>query len=93
MTSGTPRGAVTATVRWAAPSNTGGTPVTYYRLQAQQLDSHHRVVHSQTSGKIAANVRGVTVHLPKGPFRFRLVALNAVGTSPWSSLSRVVDAR
>ncbi len=93
VTSGTPGGAVTATVRWYAPTSTGGAAITHYRLQAEHLDSHHRVLRSQTSGYIAPNVRGVTVHLAKGPYRFRLVALNAVGTSAWSSLSRIVDAR
>jgi hypothetical protein len=33
------------------------------------------------------------VHLPKGHYRFRLVAINAAGTSAWSSMSRVVKAR
>ena len=92
-TSGSPRGPVTATVRWYAPTSTGGTPVTFYRLQAQQLDSHHRVQHSITSGNIRGNVRGVSVRLAKGQYRFRLVAINAAGTSAWSSTSRVVQAR
>jgi hypothetical protein len=92
-TSGAPRGPVTATVRWYAPSSTGGTPVTSYRLEALRLDSHQRVEHTITSGKIGSNVRGVSVRLEKGHYRFRLVAINAVGTSAWSSTSRVVEAR
>jgi hypothetical protein len=93
VTSGAPRGPVTANVRWYAPASTGGTPVTSYRLQALRLDSHQRVVHTITSGKISSNVRGVSVRLAKGRYRFRLVAINAVGTSTWSSTSRIVQAR
>jgi hypothetical protein len=93
VTSGAPGGPVTATVRWNAPVSTGGTPVTSYRLEALRLNSHQRVDHTITSGKISGNVRGVSARLAKGRYRFRLVATNAVGTSAWSSTSRVVKAR
>ncbi len=93
VTSGSPRGPVTAAVRWYAPTSTGGSPVKYYRLQALRLNSHQRVQRTITSGYIKGNVRGVTVRLAKGKYRFRLVAINAVGTSRWSSTSRIVKAR
>jgi hypothetical protein len=93
VTSGARRGPRTATVRWSAPGDTGGTAVTSYRIQALQLSRHHRVVHNYLTRAFQPSVRSVVMTLPAGSYRFRVHATNAQGTSPWSAWSRSVKAQ
>ena len=93
VTSGAKHGPRTATVRWSAPADTGGTAVTSYRIQALQLNRHHRVVHSYLTRAFRPSVRTVVMTLPAGSYRFRVQATNAQGTSPWSAWSRSVKAQ
>ncbi|HET6166275.1 MAG TPA: zinc-dependent metalloprotease family protein [Marmoricola sp.] len=83
-------GAVTATVRWAAP--TSGR-VAGYRIKARLLSSSGRVVKVITTPMISAAARGAKVHLPRGRYRFKVVAYNRIGASPASASSRLVRAR
>jgi hypothetical protein len=88
--SGRRGGAVTATVRWSAP--TSGA-VTGYRIKARLLSRSGRVLRVLTTATISASARGAHVHLPRGRYRFRVVAINRVGSSPASASSRLVRAR
>ncbi len=84
---------VTATVRWYAPTRTGGAPITKYRVVAKRLDARGRVVRSYASGDRGPTVRKVSVRLPKARYRFVVVAWNRVGASTYSALSNAVAAR
>jgi hypothetical protein len=81
---------VTATVRWSAP--TSGV-VTGYRIKAQLLSKSGRAIKVITTPTISGVARGAHVHLPRGRYRFRVVAINRIGKSPASALSRLVRAR
>ena len=84
---------ITATARWSAPTSTGGATILGYRVKAQQLNSSGRVVKVVTSRLLSSGTRAVSMRLPLGRYRFRIVAYNKVGSSPLSALSRVVRAR
>jgi hypothetical protein len=86
-------GPVTATVRWVPPASDGGAAITGYRVRAELVHGAGRVVKVRTSRMLAGSSRGVTLRLPKGHYRFRVIACNAAGSSPYSAASRVVVAR
>lgn len=84
---------INATARWAAPVSTGGAAVTYYRVRALQLSSSGRVVRTVSSRLLASSSRSTTMRLPRGRYRFKVIAHNRVGASPISAASRIVTAR
>lgn len=87
-------GAVTATAAWTAPTSTGGSAVTGYRVTAQRFSSTGAVLSTTTSAVLPATARSHAMALPAvGTYRFRVVALNAVGTSPASAASNAVTGR
>jgi hypothetical protein len=88
--SGKRGGKVTATVRWSAPVS---GVVTAYRIKARKLSSSGRVLRVINTAMIPSSVRGANVHLPKGRYRFKVVAYNQYGASPTSAASRLVRAR
>jgi hypothetical protein len=88
--SGKRGGAVTATVRWSAPLS---GVVSGYRIKARQLSSSGRLLRVITTPMISGSARGAKVHLPKGRYRFKVVAYNHIGHSPASASSRLVRAR
>jgi hypothetical protein len=90
---GAKRGQVTAVARWSPPTNTGGSPITRYRVVAKRLDAHGRVIRSYSSGDQRVSVRKVSLKLPKARYRFVVVAWNRVGASKYSAMSNVVTAR
>ncbi|QIK65685.1 hypothetical protein G7072_04415 [Nocardioides sp. HDW12B] len=90
--SGARGGAVTATARWSAPRDTGGLAITGYTVQAQKLNAAGQVV-ARVTRTAAADARSLTVRLSKGRYKFRVAAVNAEGTSPWSRSSTIVRAR
>jgi hypothetical protein len=92
-TSGRRGGSVTATARWSAPLSNGGAGISGYRVRAQLLDGSGRVVKVLATRLLSSGTRVVTVKLPKGRYRFRVVAYNRVGASPTSAASRIVRAR
>ncbi len=91
-TSGVPGGLVTATARWSAPSNTGGTPVTEYRVQAMRLNASGAVV-SRQARAAQPSARSLVMRLSSGRYRFRVAAVTVVGHGSWSRSSVVVRAR
>ncbi len=86
-------GAKTATARWSAPSNTGGTAITKYQVIAQKLNANNSVVASYKSIYKGPAARNLSMTLPAGRYQFRVMAWNSVGASPWSPESNYVTAR
>ena len=84
---------ITAKIRWSAPTTSGGAAVNGYRVTAQRLDSAGRVVKALRSTLLSSGARALKMRLPKGRYRFRVVAYNRIGASPYSAASRIVRAR
>jgi hypothetical protein len=92
-TSGARGGSITAVARWAAPTRTGGAPITKYRVRAQKLDSRNRVTRTYGSSYLKPTARALTMRLAKGRYVFAVTAYNRVGHSGWSRTSHGVYAR
>jgi hypothetical protein len=75
---GTRGGLSTAVARWAAPTVTGGTPVTKYRVRAQRRDSANRVVATRYSSYLSPKARSLGMRLAKGRYTFAVMAWNKV---------------
>jgi hypothetical protein len=84
---------ITAKARWAAPVSTGGASIIGYRVTAQRLDRTGRVLKSIRSALLSSSSRALKMRLANGRYRFRVVAYNRVGGSPYSAASVVVRAR
>jgi hypothetical protein len=91
--SGRAGGASTATARWSAPASNGGSAIRGYQVKALRLSASGRVTKVLTSARVSSGARALKMRLPKGRYRFRVVAFNAAGASPLSVPSRVVRAR
>jgi Ca2+-binding RTX toxin-like protein len=80
-------GNASATVRWTAPTNNGGSAVTSYQVEVRTGTT---VVRTVTG--IAANATQTVVGtLTNGtPYNFRVRAVNAVGAGAFSAASNVV---
>jgi hypothetical protein len=83
---------ITATARWAAPVSNGGAAIVGYRIKALRLSSSGRVVAVVSSRMVSSGAHAKTMRLPKGRYRFRVVAYNRVGSAT-SATSRIVRAR
>ena len=79
------------TVNWVAPAN-GGSAITGYALQYTTNGGTSYVTVTANSGTTAVT-RTVTGLTAGTSYRFRVAAINAVGTSTYSSLSTAVAAR
>lgn len=91
--SGATGGAVNAVARWSAPSSNGGSAITDYRVIAYQCTISGSVISSTISKLLGPSVRSYTFPLPAGRYKFRVVAYNAIGRSPYSAYSALVLAR
>jgi hypothetical protein len=87
-------GAITATANWAAPANTGGSAITGYRVFALRMSAAGAVLQTTQSAVLASTARSLVMTLPQtGNYRFQVVAINAIGTSPRSARSNLVAGR
>ena len=86
-------GSVTATANWLAPLSNGGSAIIRYRVTAVQVNINGVATGLTVSVNVGPGVRSRQMTLPAGRYRFRVVAVNAVGTSPSSALSNTVRAR
>jgi Fibronectin type III domain/Cellulase (glycosyl hydrolase family 5) len=95
-TRGSAGGARTAVATWSAPSATGGSAITGYRvmtLKMSSTSSSATVLSTTTSGVLGPTVRQLSVTLASGNYRFQVVAINAVGTGARSARSNNVKPR
>jgi hypothetical protein len=81
-------GNASATVRWTAPANDGGSPVTGYQvrvldLTGAQVGALHPADATATSLLVTGLTNGTT-------YVFQVAATNAVGTGPNSALTSLV---
>ncbi len=90
--SGAPGGAARATVTWARPGSDGGSPGTSYRVRVVRYDASGHVVRAWNADR-PASARSWAPRLPRGGYRFRVAALNAVGRSALSARTALVRAR
>jgi Fibronectin type III domain/NHL repeat len=81
-------GNASATVRWSAPSNNGGSAITGYQVRV--LDSTGAQVGALRPAGATATSLLVTGLTNGASYRFQVAATNAVGTGPNSALSAVV---
>lgn len=89
-------GALTATARWTPPTSTGGSAITGYQVTALRMsstDPNATVLSRTTSRVLGPGVRQREFTLAAGTYRFEVVAINGVGTSPPSTRSTVVTPR
>ncbi|WP_163161623.1 peroxidase family protein [Arthrobacter sp. Alg241-R88] len=90
------RGPVTASIAWTPPATTGGSPITGYKVTALRMSSaanNATVVSRTDSAVLPATARNLEMTLTGSNYRFVVVAINAVGTSPESARSGSVVAR
>jgi Ca2+-binding RTX toxin-like protein/methionine-rich copper-binding protein CopC len=84
-------GALEATVRWTAPSNTGGSPITFYRVQVFEAPVTAASTPVRTITGIGPAVRQqVVTGLAPGSYAFKVRAENAIGLGPVSDASNTV---
>ncbi len=91
--SGAKHGPKTATARWSAPASNGGASITSYKVVAYQLNSKGHIVKTFTSKALSGSARSYSWALPGGHYKFRVVAYNRIGGSPYSGYSGTVISR
>lgn len=80
---------ITAVATWVAPANTGGTPITGYRVRVYRGGFLGFLTPTlvSTSAVQPATARRLEVTLPAGTYRFTVEAINSVGGTSSSVLN------
>jgi hypothetical protein len=78
-------------VSWTAPAN-GGSPITGYAIQYTTNGGATYTTVTANTGSTAVS-HAVTALTAGTSYRFRVAAINAIGTSTYSPLSAAVSAR
>ncbi|WP_459972656.1 lamin tail domain-containing protein [Nocardioides pyridinolyticus] len=89
-------GELTAIARWTPPTSNGGSAITGYQVTALRMsstDPNATVLSRTTSRVLGPAVRQREFTLPAGNYRFEVVAINGIGTSPPSARSANVVPR
>ena len=76
---------------WTAPDNDGGSPITGYRVEASSDDSPGWITLVDNTGS-AATLHSHANLSPATTWRYRVQAINAVGTGPASGEARATTA-
>jgi hypothetical protein len=84
---------ITVVGNWAAPGSNGGSAITSYRVTAIRLNANGTLSAVTVTRTAVATARTLSLTVPAGNYRIRVVAVNAVGTSANSALSNTVAAR
>ncbi len=93
-TQGKAGGALTAVATWTPPASTGGSAIKTYTVTAWLMMGDGVTAISSTSFTTAgAAARSHAFTLPAGSYRFEVVATNAIGDSPPSPRSNLVQPR
>ena len=95
-TQGAVGGSLTAIAHWTPPTSTGGSAITGYRVNALRMSSaaaDATVLSTTTSPLLGPAVRQRSFTLAAGNYRFEVVAINAIGTSPPSARSANIVPR
>jgi Animal haem peroxidase/Fibronectin type III domain/RTX calcium-binding nonapeptide repeat (4 copies) len=93
--SGIAGGPITATANWPEATNTGGSPITGYRIRALRLAADGTVLSTTSSPLLPASARTLEMTLPvnNANYRFTVQAFNAIGGSRQSVRSNLVIGR
>jgi hypothetical protein len=89
-------GALTAIARWTPPTSTGGSAITGYVVTALRMssaDADATVLSRVNSRVLGPLVKQREFTLTAGIYRFEVVAINAVGSSPPSARSTSITPR
>jgi hypothetical protein len=86
---------ITAVITWTAPTVTGGSPITQYRVTRQRLNANGTNNGAATTALQLSTTRQVTFTAPAGvpsgtTYRFTVQALNAAGTGVGRSATSTV---
>jgi len=86
---------ISATASWLPPVSAGGTPITGYRVTAFRFSGARLVYRGVWARTLPSAARSLTFSglVPRGTYRFRVQAVNAVGVGPASAYSNLVTAR
>ncbi|MBG6180245.1 peroxidase family protein [Arthrobacter sp. CAN_A1] len=93
-TQGAAGGTLTANANWNAPTATGGSPITGYRVRALRMSADGVTpTGTPVTATAGSAARTWSFTLPAGTYRFEVAAFNAIGTGSYSARSASIQPR